>query len=84
MSNPTPGDGGDETVNVASTLANAPFTVTAYYKTTTHKFDPASATNSAGSGSFTFSIGRPTPGYTVRVTVSFGGGTSCDTSFTPQ
>jgi len=83
MSNPTPGDSGDETVNVTSNVPNAPVLVTKHYKTTTST--DSGTTDGGGSASITFSIGHPTIGYTVEVDVSIGNGeASCSTSFTPQ
>jgi hypothetical protein len=78
---PTPGDGGDETVFVSSNVPNAAVSIVAHYKTTDHSF--ATATDGSGNASDTFSIGRPTVGFTVRVDVSVGSA-SCGTSFTPQ
>jgi hypothetical protein len=81
MANPTPGDGGSETVEVTSNQPNAPIGVTARYRTTTSSY--AGTTDGSGSGSVTFGIGRPTIGYTVRVNVTAGQAT-CATAFTPQ
>jgi len=78
---PTPGDGGDETVYVTSNVPNSTVTIVAYYKTTNHTF--TAATDAGGSASDTFSIGRPTIGFTVTVDVTVGSA-SCSTSFTPQ
>jgi hypothetical protein len=78
---PTPGDGGDQTVYVSSTVPNTPVSIAAHYKTTTHTF--SAATDAAGNASLTFSIGRPAPGYPVSVTVTVGAA-HCSTSFTPQ
>lgn len=77
---PTP-TGGDETVYVASNVPNTPVSVVAHYKTTTHPF--TTATDGTGHATMIFSIGRPTPGYTVSVTVTVGSA-HCETSFTPQ
>jgi len=41
-------------------------------------------TDGSGSASVTFSIGRPTAGYRVVVSIDISGGTSCSTGFTPQ
>ena len=82
MSNPTPGDGGTDTLIVRSNLPNADLTFTAHYKTTDHTF--TTSTDSAGSASYTFSIGRPTVGYQVDVDVDISGSAQCSTSFTPQ
>jgi hypothetical protein len=81
MSNPTPGDGGSETVNVSSNVPNTAATVTVHYKTTTHPFP--FQTDSSGNAAVTFDIGRPTVGYPVAVDVAIGAA-SCSTSFTPQ
>lgn len=83
MSNPTPGDGGDDTVNVTSNVPNVPVVVTKYYETTTST--DSGTTDGSGSASITFSIGHPTIGYTVQVGVNVGNGAAtCATSFTPQ
>jgi hypothetical protein len=82
MSNPTPGDGGEDTVNVSSNVPGTAFTATAHYRTTDHTF--SSATDGSGAGSITFSIGRPTVGYRVVVDVNISGRAQCQTSFTPQ
>lgn len=78
---PTPGDGGDQTVYISSTVPNSPVTIVAHYKTTDHTF--TAATDGGGSASVTFSIGRPTIGYQVNVDVTVGNA-HCSTSFTPQ
>jgi len=82
VSNPTPGDGGDETVSVTSNLPQTAGTVTAHYKTTSHQFQ--FTTDGIGRGQVTFSIGHPTVGYTVRVDVDLSGRATCSTQFTPQ
>jgi hypothetical protein len=83
VSNPTPGQGGSETVSVTSSVPNAGVTVTAHYKTTDSTF--TGQTDGTGNGSVTFSIGNPTSGFTVVVDVNVGGGqATCQTSFTPQ
>jgi hypothetical protein len=81
ISNPTPGDGGDETVNVSSNVPNTAGTVTANYKTTTHPFP--FQTDTSGNAAVTFDIGHPTVGFQVAVDVAIGAA-SCSTSFTPQ
>lgn len=78
---PTPGDGGEQTVSVSSNVPNSAFTVVVHYKTTNHTF--TGGTDGSGSGSVTFSIGRPTIGYRVIVDVTVGTA-ACSTSFTPQ
>jgi hypothetical protein len=83
MSNPTPGDSGNDTVNVSSNVPNSPVTVTKHYKTTT-SYD-SGTTDGSGSVSITFDIGHPTVGYTVQVGVNVNNGqATCSTSFTPQ
>ncbi|HEX9316256.1 MAG TPA: hypothetical protein VGA71_12730 [Actinomycetota bacterium] len=82
MSNPTPGDGGTETLHVTSDVPNASVSFVVHYRTTDHPF--SGATDSSGAGSFTFSIGRPTVGYTVGVDVTVGRQASCSTAFTPH
>lgn len=81
MANAFPGDGGYVTVVVSSNVLNSTIVTVAHYKTTSTEHD--GRTNSSGSGSVTFSIGRPTVGYTVVVSISVGRA-SCSTSFTPQ
>jgi hypothetical protein len=53
-----------------------------HYKTTDHPY--SIATDGSGSAFLSFSMGRPTIGYTVDVTVDLSGLASCSTSFTPQ
>jgi hypothetical protein len=82
-SNPTPGDSGDETVNVTSNVPNAPVLVTKHYKTTTTT--DSGTTDGTGSAAITFDIGSPTIGFMVQVDVSINSGeATCSTSFTPQ
>jgi hypothetical protein len=78
---PTPGDGGEETITVHTT-AGASVNLQVHYKTTTHPF--SGVADSTGTAVITFSIGRPTRGYPVRVDVSTGSGQVCSTQFTPQ
>ena len=83
MSNSTPGDSGDDTVNVTSNVLDAPVLVTKYYKTTTTT--DSGTTDGSGSASITFDIGHPTIDYTVQVDVDINNGeAACSTSFTPQ
>lgn len=83
MSNPDPGDSGDDTVNITSNVPNAPVTIMKYYKTTTST--DSGITDANGSSSITFDIGHPTIGYTVQVSVNINNGAAtCSTSFTPQ
>jgi len=79
--NAVPGDGGDETITVRTTVG-ASVSLQVHYKTTTHPF--SGVADSAGTMIITFSIGRPTPGYPVRVDVSTNSGGVCTTQFTPQ
>ncbi len=81
MANAHPADGGSDTVNVRTT-PNATVTTTDYYKSTTSEHDGRA--NSAGVAAITFSIGHPTRGYTVTVSVSTSSGEHCSTAFTPQ
>ena len=76
-----PGDGGDETITVRTTVG-ASVSLQVHYKTTTHPF--SGVADSAGTMIITFSIGWPTPGYPVRVDVSTNSGAVCTTQFTPQ
>jgi hypothetical protein len=64
------------------TTAGANVTLQVHYKTTTHPFNGVA--DSAGTVIIIFSIGRPTPGYPVRVDVSTSSGQTCATQFTPQ
>jgi hypothetical protein len=82
MGNPTPGDGGLNSVTVQSNVPNTPGTITMHYKTTDHPFPIT--TDSSGSAYLSFSMGRPTIGYTVQVTVDLNRQAACSTSFTPQ
>jgi hypothetical protein len=77
----TPGDGGDETITVHTT-AGATVKLLVHYKTTTHPL--SGVANNAGTAVITFSIGRPTRGYPVRVDVSTSSGQVCGTQFTPH
>lgn len=81
MSDPAPGTGGSETVNVTSNQPDAAIAVTAHYKTTTSSFP--GVTDPSGAGAVRFSIGHPSAGFTVVVDVSAGQAT-CSTSFTPH
>ena len=81
MSNPTPGDGGNETVNITSNVPSTAGTINVHYKTTTHPF--SFQTDASGNAQFTFDTGHPTVGFTVEVDVTVGAA-SCSTSFTPQ
>jgi hypothetical protein len=77
---PNPGDGGEQTITVRTT-ADASVTIAVHYKTTTHTF--TAAADPGGLAALTFSMGRPTPGYTVMVDVLTDIGQSCGTQFTP-
>ncbi|MGZ6803708.1 MAG: hypothetical protein ACXVFU_11735 [Nocardioidaceae bacterium] len=81
VSDPQPGRGGSETVTVRTTAGAAVRTV-AHYRTTDSEHDGTAG--SSGAATVTFSIGRPTAGYTVSVTVTTSSGQSCATAFTPQ
>lgn len=81
MSNSHPGDGGDVTVIVRTTPSASVATI-AHYKTTDHEHDGVAS--SSGTADVTFSIGRPTKGYTVRVDVTTSSHQSCSTEFTPS
>jgi len=91
MSDPSPGANGFETVygtlcNNGQPVAGAAMHTVWYYRTTTVTCD--GTTGIDGVASCTRSIGRPTTGYTVSVSVSFsiGGATvaTAATSFTPR
>jgi hypothetical protein len=79
---PRPGDGGSETVYVASNVPRSPVTATMHYKTTDSSYQGVTSAN--GAASITFGIGRPTRDYTVAVDVAIDGKASCSTSFTPH
>jgi hypothetical protein len=81
MGNAMRGDGGDNSVTVSSNVPNAAGTATMHYKTTDHVFPIQ--TNGNGTAVLNFSMGRPTVGYTVQVSVVIGAA-SCRTSFTAQ
>ena len=80
VSNPEP-SGGSETVTVHTT-PNAAVKTVAHYKTTDSEHDGTS--DSSGAANITFSIGRPSHGYTVQVTITTSSGQGCSTSFTPR
>jgi hypothetical protein len=82
MSNPTPGDGGSETLYVRSNVPNATVSLVVHYKTKNTSY--SGATDPSGAGSVTFGIGRPTVGYTVIVDITVGQQAACSTAFTPQ
>jgi hypothetical protein len=83
MSNSSPADYTDDTVNITSNVPDAPVVITKYYKTTTTT--NSGETDSGGSASITFDDSGATLGYTVQVDVSINSGqATCSTSFTPQ
>ena len=83
MSNATPPDSGDETVNVSSNVPNALLTVYKNYATRTGSV--SGKTNENGSASITFNIGHPIIGYTVQIVVDVNDGVAtCSTHFTPK
>ena len=79
--NAHPGPGGHETVTV-DTTANATVRTAEHYKSKTSEDDGTA--NSSGVASVTFSIGSPSAGYTVDVSVTTSSGQSCGTAFTPS
>jgi hypothetical protein len=81
IGNPAPGDGGTDIVTVTSDVPNKSGTATMHYTTTNHAY--AIRTGADGGTSLTFSIGRPTVGHRVDVTVAVGAAT-CSTSFMPR
>jgi hypothetical protein len=81
VSNPTASDG-TQTVTVHSSVPGV-IVMNAHYKTTTSTYGFA-ATDSAGNGAVSFSVGSPTKGYTVVVDVIVGHMAQCSTSFTPS
>lgn len=80
VSDPQP-SGGQETVTVHTT-ANAGVQTVAHYKTRDTEHDGTA--DGSGVAKISFSIGRPSHGYTVQVTISTSSGQTCSTSFTPQ
>ena len=83
MSNSSPPDHTDDTVNITSNVPDAPVLITKYYETVAST--NSGETNSGGSASITFSDSDATLGYTVQVDVSINSGeATCSTSFTPQ
>jgi hypothetical protein len=80
VSNAHPGPGGHETVTVHTT-ANATVRTAEHYKSKTSEHDGTA--NSSGVASITFSIGGPSAGYTVHVSVTTSSRQSCGTAFTP-
>jgi len=82
ISNPTPSDGGAETIQVTSNIPDTDVTATIYYETTTSEYP--GMTNPSGSASIAFGVGEATVGDTVTITVIVGSGATCTTSFTPQ
>lgn len=83
MSNSTPADYTDDTVNITSNLPDEPVLITKHYKTTTST--DSGETDSEGSASITFDDSGATLGYTVEVDVSINSGeATCSTSFTPE
>ena len=65
-----------------NTTPNAGVSTVAHYKTTNSEHDGTAG--STGTANISFSIGNPSKGYTVVVTVTTTSGQSCSTSFTPQ
>jgi hypothetical protein len=57
MSNPTPGDGGTETLSVTSKIPNAAVGLVVHYKTKNTSY--AGATDSSGAGSLSSVSGGP-------------------------
>jgi hypothetical protein len=83
MSNSTPADYTDDTVNITSNLPDEPVLITKYYRTTTST--DTGETDAGGSASITFDDSGATLGYTVQVDVSINDGqATCSTSFTPE
>jgi hypothetical protein len=82
ISNPTPSDGGAETILVTSNIPDTAVTATIYYETTTSQYP--GITSASGSASIAFGVGQATVGDTVTITVVVGSGATCTTSFTPQ
>jgi hypothetical protein len=83
MSDSSPPDYTNDTVNITSNAPDAPVLITKYYETVTST--DSGETNSAGSASITFYDSGATPDYPVLVDVSINSGeATCSTSFTPQ
>jgi hypothetical protein len=83
MSNSSPADYTDDTVNITSNVPDEPVVITKYYKTVAST--DSGETDSGGSTSITFYDSGASPGYTVQVDVNINNGeATCSTSFTPQ
>ena len=83
MSNATPSDYSDDTVNITSNVPSAPVVITKHYRTTTST--DSGYTDPGGSASIDLYDSGATPGFTVEVTVSIANGeATCATAFTPQ
>jgi hypothetical protein len=83
MSNATPGDYVDDTVIVSSNVADAPVSVTKYYRTTTTQ--DFGNTNANGVASIGLYTSGATIGFRVVVDVSVNNGqATCSTSFIPR
>jgi hypothetical protein len=83
MSDSSPADYVEDTVNITSNVPDAPVLITKRYKTVTST--DTGDTDSGGSASIDFYDSGATPGFTVLVDVSINSGqATCSTSFTPQ
>jgi hypothetical protein len=83
MSNSSPADYTNDTVNITSNVPNEPVLITKHYRTTTT--NDSGETDADGSASITFDDSGATLGYTVVVDVNINSGeATCSTSFTPQ
>jgi len=83
MSNSTPADYTDDTVNITSNVPDEPVLITKYYRTTTST--DTGETDSGGAAAITFNDSGATLGYTVMVDVNINNGeATCSTSFTPE
>lgn len=81
MSDPSPPQGGTETVIVDSHHASRAVKVAVHYKSKDSNF--SGQTDGRGHAEVTFSIGKPTAGHTVVVDVDIDGAEACQASFTP-
>jgi hypothetical protein len=83
MTDATPSDYTDDSVNITSNVPNAPVVIMKYYRTKTTT--DSGETNSQGSATIYLYDSGATVGFTVQVAVDINDGeATCSTSFTPQ
>lgn len=81
MSDPSPPQGGTETVIVDSHHPSRAVKVTVHYKSKDSVF--SGQTDGTGHAEVEFAIGKPTANHTVVVDVDVDGAEACQASFTP-